>query len=295
MPDTPVIDALTFWHPSETGGPWASSCVGPAPLSVEQATALVCARAEGEEAPPRPTGLNRATLTYPILPTADPVEGLRHVRSAYEGCARCHLCSTRMTVVHGRGNPHSAVVFLGEGPGKDENDLGEPFVGGAGKLQDAICSDAGIDPANGVYWFNSVGCRPARHWDTDRPPTEAEQLACSERVYLMLQAIRPRAVICLGKTATRYFFAKPPPVWTYTKFAPAGAPDDWIMVGHGFHPSYLTRVMGVASMYREYAAQRTFYSLLSKQYSSLTKVSAWHFLPQFLATAQEPMTAWHTL
>ena len=289
----PVIDSFTFWHPSESGGPSASTCIGPSPLDVDQATALVCARPEGEEPPPRPTGLNRATLTYPILPTTDPVEGLRHARSAYDGCARCHLCSTRMTVVHGRGNPQSALVFFGEGPGKDENDLGEPFVGRAGKFQDVLCTDAGIDPAQGIYWFNSVGCRTARHWDQDRPPTEAEQLACSERAYLMLQAIRPRVVICLGKAATRYFFAEAPPVWSFTRFVPQGAPDDWVMVGYGYHPSYLARVIGVPSMYREYAAQRTFYGMLSKQYASLTKVSTWRFLPQFLSSIQEPLTAWH--
>jgi len=296
----PVIQTYTFHYPQSDDYPRAASCVGTDPFSFEDGLVAVNAarNAEVEDkgvAPfPQPLGLNRERLEFPTLPTRDPVEGVRHVLSAYNNCARCHLCSTRMRVVHERGDAQSAILLLGEGPGRAENDQGQPFVGRAGRLQNEILTDAGLDP-NALYWMNALGCRPATHWQKDRPPTEAELLACSERVYLMLQAIRPRVVVCLGKTATRYFFEEPPSPWGFTRFVPRGSPDDWVMVAHARHPAYLARVIGVASMYKEYAAQRTFYRLLASQAPGLTKVNAWHFLPHQLSNPpEEVMTAWHT-
>jgi uracil-DNA glycosylase family 4 len=263
--------------------------VGYAPLDVPGAHAL----AQRLTGYPPASGVNRAVLDYPPPANADSLDGVKRVRAAYHACARCHLCESRMQVVHYRGNADAAVACFGEGPGKDENDLGEPFVGRSGRLQDEVVRGASIDPQADLFWMNSVGCRAGSRWGEDRPPTDPELIACSERAYLLFQAVRPRVVVCLGKIATRYFFDEPPPVWSFTRFAPQGAPDDWIMVGYAHHPAYLARVIGAPSMYKEYAAQRTFYMTLAQKMRGLTKVSRWLFLPRYLAlVASGPLVAW---
>jgi DNA polymerase len=282
------LETATFWHAPPDGAPvLASSVVGPAPLDVTAAHALALRTTSY----PPATGINRAYLDYPTL-GPDSLDGVKRVMAAYQSCARCHLSSSRMRVVHCRGNPAAVLAFLGEGPGKDENDIGEPFVGRSGKLQDEITRAASIDPVTQVFWMNVLGCRAGARWGDDRPPTFPELAACSERTYLMLQAVRPRIVVCLGKVATRYFFDEPPPVWSFTRFAPPDAPQDWVMVGYAHHPAYLVRVIAAPSMYKEYAAQRTFYSTLAQRMVGLTKVERWHFPPRYLSALQGPVVAW---
>jgi hypothetical protein len=93
--------------------------------------------------------------------------------------------------------------------------------------------------------------------------------------------------------ATRYFFDEAPPVWSFTRFVPQGAPDDWIMVGYAHHPAYLVRCVGAPSMYKEYAAQRTFYSMLAQRMGGIAKVGKWLFLPRYLSlVTPTPHVAW---
>lgn len=283
------LETLTTWHDTPGGGPpVAASCVGAAPLDVPSAELRVM-EATGYG---RVRGRNRNYLEFPPAPP-DPLAGVRGVQSAYTGCSRCHLCSSRFQVVHHRGDVGAAVAFYGEGPGKDEDTLGLPFIGRSGKLQDAMCVAPGIDPERDIFWFNAVGCRPAKMGQKDRPPELGELIACSERSTTLFRSVRPRVIVCLGKVATRYFFNKPPPVWSWTKLTPSGAPDDWIMVGHAYHPAYLVRVIGSAPMYKEYAAQRTFYSMLHEHMTGITKVREWRFMPQFLFGAPDLSVAWH--
>lgn len=197
-----------------------------------------------------------------------------------------------MSVAHYRGNPNATIVFLGDGPGREENDMGEPFVGPAGKLQDVLNRNNGLDSAKHILWMNMLGCRAAANWAADRDPTTAELAACSERVWMMLTAIRPRVVVCMGEVATRYFFSETPNIWSYVRLVPRGNPEDWIMVGYAQHPSYLVRTMGVVSNYRQFAAQRTFYSMLVSHLPSLTKVNAWRLEPQH--AVQQPEVSCHS-
>lgn len=285
------LETVTFWHrPQESGGvAVASSCVGPAPLDVPGSHALAQRLTSYGPA----TGMNRNTLSFPATPAGmDPAEAVKRVIAGYGQCARCHLCASRMTVVFYRGNPQAAVAFLGEGPGKDEDSLGEPFVGRSGKLQDEMVRQVGLDPLQHFFWMNTVGCRPGARWGDDRAPNDPELIACAERTYLMLAAVRPRVIVCLGKVATRYFFDEPPPVWSFTRLVPQGAPDDWVQVGYAHHPAYLVRCIGSPKMYKEYAAQRTFFTLLAGRMAGLTKVSAWPFLPRYLSKATQPLVAW---
>lgn len=287
------LETVTFWHPAQGGGgvPVASSAVGLAPLDAAAAAQKACAFSGYLP----PTGMNRNTLAFEPAPTANPVDAVKHVKASYSGCARCHLCSTRSSVVFDRGNARSPLVFMGEGPGREENDLAVPFIGRSGKLQDEMCRQVDMDPEMDVFWMNVLGCRAAEHWKEDRPPSDPELIACAERTYLLLQAVRPRVIVCLGKVATRYFFDEPPPVWSWTQFTPQGAPNDWIMVGYAHHPAYLVRVVGAPAMYKEFAAQRTFYTMLSEKLKglALSKVERWLFLPRYLARLQaDPVVAW---
>jgi uracil-DNA glycosylase family 4 len=236
----------------------------------------------------RAHGAQSNTLRF--LPPAN----LQHAIEQYDACARCHLCASRMSVVHYKGNPDAKVVFLGEAPGREENNMGEPFVGPSGKLQDVANRNNGIDSHRDLFWMNVLGCRPADHWQKDRPPTAAELSACSERVWMMLSVVRPRVVVCLGEIATKFFFDEKPDIWSFARLEPQGHPEDWIMVGHAYHPAYLARVIGVPASYKQYAAQRTFYGILKNQLPSLTKVSAWRFHPRY-AFMQEPEVAWHSV
>lgn len=277
-----VLNTHTFWHRNAAGPPIASSVVGPA--SVDQGTAHEAALAQ--------TGFNRAHGVQSNPLTFYPPANLQHVIEQYDRCGRCHLCASRQAVVHYRGNPEARVVFFGEAPGREENDMGEPFVGPSGKLQDVANRNNGLDSNSDLFWMNAVGCRPATHWSKDRPPTQAELAACSERAWMMFNVIRPRVVVCLGETATKYFFDEKPDVWSFTRLVPADHPEDWIMVGFAYHPAYLARVVGVPASYKQFAAQRTFYGILKQQMGSLTKVNEWRFMPRY-SNLDEPLVGWH--
>lgn len=285
------LEAVTFWHrPAGGGPPLASSAVGPAPLDVPTVHTLVQKLTGYDPA----SSMNRSALSFPQFGSQDSRENVMRVVANYNGCARCHLSSARGKVVHYRGDHNSSVVFLGEGPGVEEDQMGDPFVGRSGKLQDEMLRQAGIPPEL-IFYMNVLGCRAGAQMGEDRKPTTPELVACSEHAYLLLQAVRPRVVVCLGKVATRYFFDEPPPVWSFTEFRPAGAPQDWVQVGYAHHPAYLVRVIGAPAMYKEFAAQRTFYNLLAKRIASgLPKVGRWLFMPRYLANVNGPLVAWGT-
>lgn len=290
MSPRPPLDTVLFFHPGDSAQIQASSCVAPSPVHLGNAHEAVVAATQYARA----SRYQVNTLTFPEL-NGDPNTGLAQVYADYRTCARCHLCNTRFAIAHYRGNPEAAVVFLGEGPGKDENDLGQPFIGRSGKLQDCICKNFGIEPDVRVFWMNLIGCRAAKHWESDRVPIDPEMIACAERVWMMLQAIRPRVVVCLGKTATRMFWDTPPNVWSWNTLTPPDAPHDAIIVGYAYHPAYLVRVIGAPSMYREYAACRTFFGQLAPRIPTLTKVSKWRFFPRYAQQVESMMVAAHDM
>jgi uracil-DNA glycosylase family 4 len=156
-------------------------------------------------------------------------------------------------------------------------------------LQDELFREFGINPF-ALAWLNLVGCRPCDYavWADNRAPNRVEMLACSERTWMLMSAIRPRVVVCLGKEATAMFWDKPPDVWTWHRLVPPDAPDDWIMVGHARHPAYLARVIGMPSNYKEYASARTFYGALREQLDGMSKTSAWRFGLRYLNGLSEP-------
>jgi len=111
-------------------------------------------------------------------------------------CTRCGLCETRHNVVFGVGPRDADVMFVGEGPGEQEDLKGEPFVGPAGKLLDDMLSIIDLDRSNS-YIANIVKCRPPNN----RDPQETEQEACIGYLRNQVALIRPEAIVCLGRIA----------------------------------------------------------------------------------------------
>ncbi len=115
-----------------------------------------------------------------------------------QGCQGCVLCETRHNVVFGVGKKNADIMFVGEGPGEQEDLQGEPFVGPAGKLLDDMLSIIDIDRTK-CYIANIVKCRPPRN----RDPQETEQDACIGYLRNQFALVRPKVVVCLGRIAAR--------------------------------------------------------------------------------------------
>ncbi len=113
-------------------------------------------------------------------------------------CRQCDLCHTRHNVVFGVGSRTADIMFIGEGPGEQEDLQGEPFVGAAGKLLDDMLSIIDIDRTN-CYIANIVKCRPPHN----RDPEEVEQNACIDYLRNQILLIKPKIIVCLGRIAAR--------------------------------------------------------------------------------------------
>ncbi len=125
-------------------------------------------------------------------------ETLEEIHADLGDCHRCGLAGGRKTIVFGQGNPHADLVFVGEGPGADEDEQGLPFVGRAGQLLNKMIQLAGMKRED-VYICNVVKCRPPGN----RTPEKDEIDACSPFLLRQIQSIRPRLVCCLGAPAVK--------------------------------------------------------------------------------------------
>ena len=125
-------------------------------------------------------------------------ENLPEIRNDLGDCSRCKLHSTRKTIVFGEGNPDADIVFVGEGPGSDEDEQGRPFVGRAGKLLDKIIEAMKMKRED-VYICNVVKCRPP---DNRNPETD-EVAECEPFLIRQINSVSPRVVVCLGLVAAK--------------------------------------------------------------------------------------------
>ena len=116
-------------------------------------------------------------------------------------CKKCRLCENRTNIVVGCGNVKSKIMFIGEGPGRDEDEQGVPFVGAAGKLLDKMLAAIELD-RDKVYIANIVKCRPPNN----RTPEELEAKACLPYLRAQFALIQPEIIICLGATASKYVY-----------------------------------------------------------------------------------------
>ena len=119
------------------------------------------------------------------------------LESQCKNCTACGLAATRHNVVFGVGNPRAEVLFIGEGPGENEDLQGEPFVGRGGQLLDKMLASVGLSRQKNIYIANIVKCRPPRN----RDPQPEEQEACINWLKEQTALIRPKIIVCLGRIA----------------------------------------------------------------------------------------------
>ena len=134
-----------------------------------------------------------------MLTTTTPIEGdsIEKITQELDDCQRCKLCAERTNVVIGRGNVDADLMFIGEGPGRDEDRIGKPFVGRAGKLLDKIIVAMGFDPGE-VYIANIVKCRPPKN----RNPEPDEMATCLPFLMRQIAIVQPKVLCTLGSIAT---------------------------------------------------------------------------------------------
>ncbi|MBM2804683.1 MAG: Uracil-DNA glycosylase [Deltaproteobacteria bacterium] len=159
---------------------------------------------------------------------------LEELRAAIGDCQRCKLCSGRTNIVFGVGNPRAKLMFVGEGPGRDEDLQGEPFVGRAGQLlTDIITKGMGIKRED-VYICNVVKCRPPEN----RNPEPDEVAACEPFLTRQIDLVRPEIIVGLGKFAVQTLLQSSVPI---SKLRGNWHSYHGIKLMPTFHPAYLLR------------------------------------------------------
>lgn len=220
-----------------------------APLAAPEATLLPAATPASHAHPPEtaaappPTGRPAASPARPApqpLPTARvapaPARGadaLQALRAEIGDCRRCRLCESRTNLVFGVGNPRAEIVFVGEGPGADEDRQGEPFVGKAGQLLTRMIEAMGYR-RDEVYICNVVKCRPPGN----RSPQPDEIAACEPFLQRQIEAVGPKAIIALGKFAAQTLLRTQAPI---TRLRGQWHEVWGVPLMPTFHPAYLLR------------------------------------------------------
>ncbi|MGO9588728.1 MAG: uracil-DNA glycosylase [Candidatus Acidiferrales bacterium] len=193
------LDRASQPKPDFSGAP--SSGVGRVGASDEVATAapisspVIAAAAKSSAAAAAPALVQRAAGPS-LFESADRIEGdtLERIRADITpNCTRCKLHKARTQIVFGVGNPKAQLVFIGEGPGRDEDEQGEPFVGRAGKLLTQMIEAMSLKRED-VYICNVVKCRPPEN----RLPEKDEIATCSPFLMRQLGVINPKVICCLG-------------------------------------------------------------------------------------------------
>lgn len=150
-----------------------------------------------------------------------------------QNCTRCGLCETRRNVVFGVGDRRTNIMFVGEGPGEQEDLKGEPFVGPAGQLLDDMLSIIDLDRSN-CYIANIVKCRPPHN----RDPLEIEQESCIGYLRQQIQLIQPKIIVCLGRIAAKSLIRDD---FRITREHGVWLQKDGIWMTAIYHPSALLR------------------------------------------------------
>ena len=149
------------------------------------------------------------------------------------GCKKCRLCDNRNNIVFCEGNKQAKLMFVGEGPGADEDRLGQPFVGKAGQLMNKAFAGLDIDRSK-VYITNIVKCRPP----SNRVPQDDEAVACLDYLRNQVILVRPKIIVLLGSTALKNILGKD---YSITKQRGKWMEHKGIMYMPTWHPAALLR------------------------------------------------------
>ena len=195
-------------------------------------------------APPENTLLS--TVHHPEQDATSPIEALRLIREDLGDCTRCKLHQQgRKQIVFGVGDPSAELMFVGEGPGADEDERGEPFVGRAGQLLTNMIKAMGLSREQ-VYIANIVKCRPPGN----RTPERDECETCSPFLMRQIAAVKPKIIVALGATAAKTLLAMNGSLGElrgrFYDFSPTGAYSGdpaWkgARLAVTYHPAYLLR------------------------------------------------------
>ena len=195
-------------------------------LSLKMSRKPVAAVKTSVAAPPPPA---------PVVPrVVIENDSLEAITAEITACTRCRLCKTRTKVVPGQGNPHPEIMFVGEGPGADEDQQGLAFVGKAGQLLTKMIVAMGFT-RDEVFIGNIVKCRPP----DNRVPLPDEMESCLPYLHRQIDLLKPKTIVCLGATATKGLFGED--VGGITKIRGKWLQYRGIDTMPTYHPAYLLR------------------------------------------------------
>ena len=190
------------------------------------------------DAPTPTTAVPASDAAAPTVPAEETslagAQTLTELRAEIGDCQRCRLCEKRNTIVFGVGNPDAEIMFIGEGPGYEEDKQGEPFVGRAGQLLTQIITKGMQMQRSDVYIANVVKCRPPEN----RNPEPDEIAACEPFLAKQLALIRPKVIIALGKFAAQTLLKDTTPI---TRLRGKWQSYHGIKLMPTLHPAYLLR------------------------------------------------------
>jgi uracil-DNA glycosylase len=200
------------------------------PTSASAATTLTRPSGAASTATPSQTG---TPATYALSDKGCGSEELLAIRGALGECTRCKLAGGRTRLVFGVGNPRAELMFVGEGPGADEDLQGEPFVGRAGQLLTKMIEAMGFRRED-VYIANVVKCRPPGN----RNPEPDEMASCEPFLRRQIAAVRPKVIVALGKIAVQTLLRDTTPI---SKLRGRWSSYEGVRLMPTFHPAYLLR------------------------------------------------------
>ncbi|HEY1905881.1 MAG TPA: uracil-DNA glycosylase [Myxococcaceae bacterium] len=209
----------------------AGSSTPPVVVEYAEITEVPAPPARRGASPPASAAVASSPVAEAV--TVDEPPRLEEVRRALGDCKRCKLCSGRKNLVFGVGNPKARLVFVGEGPGAEEDNQGIPFVGAAGQLLTRMIAAMGYT-RDEVYICNVVKCRPPGN----RNPEPDEIAACQPFLEAQLKAIGPSVIVALGKFAAQTLLRTDTPI---TRLRGQWREYVGIPLMPTFHPAYLLR------------------------------------------------------
>ncbi len=216
-------------EPGRTAGASAATSMAPTPLSSWTASPPATQGPRRAQQQPAPFGSGQ----YSLADKGCGSEALLAVREELGDCTRCQLHGGRTTLVFGVGNPRAELMFVGEGPGGEEDRQGEPFVGRAGQLLTRMIRAMGFERRD-VYIANVVKCRPPHNRDPE--PDEIE--ACEPFLKAQIAAIGPKVIVALGRFAVQTLLRDGSPI---SRLRGRWREYQGVRLMPTFHPAYLLR------------------------------------------------------
>ena len=214
--------------------------MGLGPVWKLRATATAIPAAESVAEPVTPAApepqLEPRLEPAPIVAAAQAGLSWEELAAAVVACRACRLCEARKQAVLGVGDRHADWLFVGEGPGAEEDQRGEPFVGQAGKLLDNMLAAIGLKRGEDVYIANAVKCRPPEN----RTPTPEETATCRPYLERQIELIQPKLIVALGRPAAQTLLQSEVKIG-----AARGKLHDYrgIPLIVTYHPAYLLRTL----------------------------------------------------